>query len=44
MLQMLYDAELTQIATHSANGMTVANLNEATLKGTLFTNNTNYAT
>lgn len=44
MLQILYDAELTQIATHSANGMTVANLNEATLKGTLFTNNTNYAT
>lgn len=44
MLQMLYDAELKQIATRSANGMTVANLNEATLKGTLFTNNTNYAT
>lgn len=44
MLQMLYDAELQQMAFPSANGMTVTNLNEASLKGTLFTNNTNYAT
>lgn len=44
MLQMLYDAELQQIATSAANGMTVANLNEATLKGSLFTNNESYKT
>lgn len=44
MLQMLYDAELKQIATSAANGMTVANLNEATLKGSLFTNNESYKT
>lgn len=48
MLQMLYDAELQQIASSSANGrpigMTIANLNEATLKGSIFTNNANYVT
>lgn len=44
MLQMLYDTELQQIATSAANGMTVANLNEATLKGSLFTNNESYKT
>lgn len=44
MLQMLYDAELKQIAFPSANGISVKDLNEATLKGTLFTSNVNYAT
>lgn len=48
MLQMLYDAELQQIATpstSSADGsMKLANLNNATLKGSLFTKNANYAT
>lgn len=48
MLQMLYDAELQQIATpstSSADGsMKLANLNNATLKGSLFTKNANYDT
>ena len=46
MLQMLYDTELKQIAapsTSSADGsMKLANLNNATLKGSLFTKNANY--
>lgn len=41
MLQMLYDAELKQIAT-SSSGASISDLNNATLKGSLFTKNTNY--
>lgn len=41
MLQMLYDAELQQIAT-SSSGASISDLNNATLKGSLFTKNTNY--
>lgn len=44
MLQMLYDTELKQMAFPSANGISVKDLNEATLKGTLFTSNVNYTT
>lgn len=41
MLQMLYDAELKQIAT-SSSGASISDLNNATLKGSLFTKNANY--
>lgn len=41
MLQMLYDTELQQIAT-SASGASISYLNNATLKGSLFTKNANY--
>ncbi len=44
MLQMLYDAELQQIATSSSGGASISDLNNATLKGTLFTNNESYKT
>ena len=44
MLQMLYDAELTQIATTSSGAASISDLNNATLKGTLFTNNESYKT
>lgn len=43
MLQMLYDAELQKIATASS-GASISDLNNATLKGTLFTNNESYKT
>ena len=43
MLQMLYDAELQKIAT-SSSGASISDLNNATLKGTLFTNNESYKT
>lgn len=41
MLQMLYDTELKQIAT-SSSGASISDLNNATLKGSLFTKNANY--
>ncbi len=44
MLQMLYDAELQQIATSSSGGTSISDLNNATLKGSLFTKNANYDT
>lgn len=44
MLQMLYDAELKQIATSSSGAASISDLNNATLKGTLFTNNESYKT
>ena len=40
---MLYDAELQKIAT-SSSGASISDLNNATLKGTLFTNNESYKT
>lgn len=44
MLQMLYDTELKQIATSSSGGTSISDLNNATLKGSLFTKNANYDT
>lgn len=45
MLQMLYNTELNQIATSTnSSNISISDLNNATLKGTLFTNNTNYTT
>lgn len=44
MLQMLYDTELQQIATSSSGGASISDLNNATLKGSLFTKNANYDT
>lgn len=44
MLQMLYGAELDQIAASSSGAASISDLNNATLKGTLFTNNESYKT